>query len=161
MLEARSLPLRAVGLLRRPLRFLPYRLQRAFLEPLLNHLFREPLVEGELDFLAGKPLRIDIRDLGLCWQLDARDGRLALVDAGDPAAVRVSGNVLEFLLLASREEDPDTLFFQRRLVIEGETAIGLQLKNLLDRMEFEDLPLPLRHLLKVVLEVEKRLRAAD
>jgi predicted lipid carrier protein YhbT len=33
------------------------------------------------------------------------------------AQVSISGNWREFLLLASRQEDPDTLFFRRRLVI--------------------------------------------
>jgi predicted lipid carrier protein YhbT len=32
---------------------------------------------------------------------------------------------------AHQEEDPDTLFFQRRLVIEGDTELGLQVKNLM------------------------------
>ena len=31
-----------------------------------------------------------------------------------------------------RLEDPDTLFFSRRLVIEGDTELGLALKNALD-----------------------------
>ena len=50
--------------------------------------------------------------------------------------VAIVGNLYEFLVLATRKEDPDTLFFNRRLRIEGETAVGLQQKNLLDTMEF-------------------------
>jgi hypothetical protein len=34
--------------------------------------------------------------------------------------------------LALRREDPDTLFFTRRLVLEGDTELGLALKNALD-----------------------------
>jgi predicted lipid carrier protein YhbT len=51
--------------------------------------------------------------------------------------VRISGNLNDFWQLASRSEDPDTLFFHRRLAIEGETEAGLYLKNLLDGMDFD------------------------
>ncbi|MGL4734573.1 MAG: ubiquinone anaerobic biosynthesis accessory factor UbiT, partial [Enterovibrio sp.] len=44
------------------------------------------------------------------------------------------------LLLAARKEDPDTLFFQRRLLIEGDTALGLQVKNALDSVDLSALP---------------------
>jgi predicted lipid carrier protein YhbT len=46
-----------------------------------------------------------------------------------PACARV------FVLLALRKEDPDTLFFDRQLVIEGDTELGLIVKNALDRVE--------------------------
>jgi predicted lipid carrier protein YhbT len=36
--------------------------------------------------------------------------------------------------LALRREDPDTLFFSRRLVLEGDTELGLVVKNALDAM---------------------------
>jgi len=35
-----------------------------------------------------------------------------------------------------REEDPDTLFFKRKLQIEGDTELGLITKNLLDSVEW-------------------------
>lgn len=41
----------------------------------------------------------------------------------------ISGNWREFLLLASRQEDPDTLFFRRRLQIDGDTELGLAVKK--------------------------------
>ena len=42
---------------------------------------------------------------------------------------RISGN--------TRREDPDTLFFNRRLCIEGDTATGVHVKNLLDALEYD------------------------
>jgi predicted lipid carrier protein YhbT len=53
--------------------------------------------------------------------------------------VTFSGALNEFILIAGRKEDPDTLFFQRRLVIEGDTELGLEIKNLLDNIDFENL----------------------
>jgi predicted lipid carrier protein YhbT len=39
------------------------------------------------------------------------------------------------MLLAARREDADTLFFQRRLRMSGDTELGLYLKNFLDAFE--------------------------
>ena len=40
----------------------------------------------------------------------------------------------DYLSLALRREDPDSLFFSRRLVVEGDTALGLVVKNALDSL---------------------------
>ena len=47
----------------------------------------------------------------------------------------IAANAADFLALARREQDPDTLFFSRRLVMEGDTELGLMLKNMLDAMD--------------------------
>jgi predicted lipid carrier protein YhbT len=51
------------------------------------------------------------------------------------------------MLLLTRREDPDALFFSRRLVSEGDTELGLTVKNLLDALDpdtvLNRLPLPL------------------
>ncbi len=39
------------------------------------------------------------------------------------------------------------LFFQRRLVIEGDTELGLYVKNLMDAIELEQMPKALRVML--------------
>jgi hypothetical protein len=38
-------------------------------------------------------------------------------------------------LAATRKEDPDSLFFNRRLSLEGDTELGLVVKNTLDALE--------------------------
>ncbi|SNB73692.1 SCP-2 sterol transfer family protein [Kingella negevensis] len=43
--------------------------------------------------------------------------------------------------MMTREEDPDTLFFNRKLQIEGDTELGLITKNLLDCVEWDKLNL--------------------
>lgn len=148
-------PAGILDLLKRPVRYVPYGAQRAVLQPLLNFVFRDKLASGDLDFLDGRALHIVIKDLGLRWALDARAGRLQMVNRDAPFDTCISGNVLEFLLLASREEDPDSLFFQRRLLIEGDTALGLEVKNLMDSLEWERIPLPLRHALRAALALER------
>ena len=54
--------------------------------------------------------------------------------------VSFSTCVNDLILVAGRKEDADTLFFQRRLSIEGDTELGLEVKNLLDNIEFDNLP---------------------
>jgi predicted lipid carrier protein YhbT len=40
--------------------------------------------------------------------------------AGQPD-LAISANAQDFMLLAQRQQDPDTLFFNRRLVMEGDS----------------------------------------
>jgi predicted lipid carrier protein YhbT len=48
-------------------------------------------------------------------------------------------NAYAFLRLLMRQEDPDTLFFNRELAIEGDTELGLIVKNMLDAVDFAEL----------------------
>jgi len=52
----------------------------------------------------------------------------------------IEGTVYTFLLLATRKEDADTLFFRRQLKTSGDTELGLYVKNFLDGLEPETLP---------------------
>lgn len=47
----------------------------------------------------------------------------------------VSASAHDFLRLAQRKVDADTLFFSRRLVMEGDTELGLVVKNAMDAIE--------------------------
>jgi predicted lipid carrier protein YhbT len=69
-----------------------------------------------------------------------------VIAAEQQADAAIRGNLKEFLQLTARTEDPDTLFFQRRLQIEGDTELGLEVKNLLDGVDQDGLP-PLLRLL--------------
>lgn len=53
------------------------------------------------------------------------------------AAVTFTASAADFYRLAMRVEDPDTLFFSRRLRIEGHTDLGLRAKNTLDAIDVE------------------------
>lgn len=95
-----------------------------------------PLPPGRLrDALAplrGKVLRLEITGLGFGPQftLDA----IGLRPAFGKADVTMRASVADYMALAVRREDPDTLFFTRRLVLEGDTALGLEIKNALDAL---------------------------
>ncbi|HEX4928489.1 MAG TPA: SCP2 sterol-binding domain-containing protein [Burkholderiales bacterium] len=85
-----------------------------------------------LEPLRGKVLRLEIRGLGTGPQLTLT--RLGLVPALGAPDVVVRARLRDYLALALRREDPDSLFFSRRLVIEGDTALGLVVKNALDSL---------------------------
>ena len=120
-------------------RHVPFVLQRLALEKGLNRLFAEPLADGAFDVLRGCWLRLQVRDLNLAWYVTLTDRGLQVAERA-LAQVSISGSWGNFLLLASRKEDPDTLFFRRRLVIEGDTELGLAVKNLLDSLDPDELP---------------------
>lgn len=55
-----------------------------------------------------------------------------------------AANLSAFLQLLTRQEDPDTLFFNRELEITGDTELGLMVKNMLDAVDWPSFPkLPL------------------
>ncbi|EHD23132.1 MULTISPECIES: ubiquinone anaerobic biosynthesis accessory factor UbiT [Brenneria] len=146
------------GLLGKPLKFTPFAIRRQVLEQMLRWQFRQALEEGELAFLEGRWLRIEVRDVGLRWFMTLRDNRLAVSDE-ETADVSFSADANDLVLIAARKEDPDTLFFQRRLRIEGDTELGLYVKNLMDAIELEAMPAPLRiGLLQLADFVEAGLR---
>jgi O2-independent ubiquinone biosynthesis accessory factor UbiT len=128
---------RLPSLLTLPLGFVPPRLNSALLAQILNRVFKPELADGELDFLEDRVMLIRVDDARLSYRLTLQHGRLAAADAGAAADLSIEGNVYEFLLLATRREDPDTLFFNRRLRLGGDTELGLYAKNLLDSLELE------------------------
>ncbi|MFO2464445.1 SCP2 sterol-binding domain-containing protein [Pseudomonas sp. 15FMM2] len=121
------------------LRKVPFVVQRLTLQQALNRCLAQPLREGGFELLRGRWMCLRIPDLGLRWYLTVDRNELRIAEQAE-AQVTISGNWREFLLLASRQEDPDTLFFRRRLVIEGDTELGLGLKNLIDSLDPDVLP---------------------
>jgi len=117
----------------------PFALQRIALERSLNQVFAEPLADDAFEALEGNWMRLEVVDLNLAWCLSCDRHKLRIAEQA-PVQVTIRGNWREFLLLASRQEDPDTLFFRRRLVIEGDTELGLAIKNLIDSLDSDLLP---------------------
>jgi len=139
-----------------PGRYIPYVAQKQVLSIVLNQAFREPLQHGELDFLEGAKVRIKITDLCIDWLISVGSDKFVPVDRRLKDDVSISGESPDFILLATRQADPDTLFFQRKIRIEGDTELGLGVKNTMDSMDWDDLPMPLRRILQSVgLVIEK------
>ncbi|AJJ19236.1 MULTISPECIES: ubiquinone anaerobic biosynthesis accessory factor UbiT [Yersinia] len=131
------------ALLRGPLKLTPFALKRQVIEQVLGWQLRQALLDGELEFLESRWLKIEVRDLALQWFMTVEHGRLVVSQQAE-ADVSFSGDANDLILIAARKEDPDTLFFQRRLRIEGDTELGLYVKNLMDAIELESMPTLLR-----------------
>jgi predicted lipid carrier protein YhbT len=92
-----------------------------------------PLVDqATQQALSGRVVELVVDDLGLTCRLVAgRDG-LAPAGAGQPIALRLCATAPVYWRLQRGRDDPDTLFFERLMVMEGDTEFGLLLKNTLD-----------------------------
>ena len=102
---------------------------------LLNEILKDRLPEDVTAFMLGKQFRIAVTDAGIHFNFAwTKGGFVPAWDDVEPD-LTVSANARDFYRLARREEDPDTLFFSRRLVMEGDTELGLMIKNTLDAME--------------------------
>ncbi|QIU90566.1 ubiquinone anaerobic biosynthesis accessory factor UbiT [Yokenella regensburgei] len=134
------------SLLSVPVKLTPFALKRQVLEQVLTWQFRQALADGELDFLEGRWLSIEVRDINLKWFTSVDNDRLVVSQSAE-ADVSFSADASDLLMIAARKQDPDTLFFQRRLVIEGDTELGLYVKNLMDAIELEQMPKALRVML--------------
>lgn len=134
------------SLLSVPVKLTPFALKRQVLEQVLSWQFRQALDDGELEFLEGRWLSIHVRDIDLQWFTSVVNGKL-VVSQNAQADVSFSADASDLLMIAARKQDPDTLFFQRRLVIEGDTELGLYVKNLMDAIELEQMPKALRMML--------------
>ena len=91
---------------------------------------------------AGKLIRLHVSDAGVTLTLRVTPRGFVPSGAANPD-LTLTATAQDFLALALRREDPDTLFFGRRLLMEGDTELGLLVKNFLDALEFKpSLPAP-------------------
>ncbi len=121
-----------------PLALIPPLAHSSVMTAVLNRLFAPELADGEMEFLDGKVALIRVRDARISYYLTLEHGKLKAAPAGAKDDVSIEGDIYDFMLLATRREDPDTLFFNRRLRLGGDTELGLYIKNFLDSLEFKD-----------------------
>ena len=120
----------------------------------LNLAIARQLPADVVQALAGKRLRLQVQDARLTFDFVWRDGAFRPQRGAGLADLTIAANAHDLMLLARRQEDPDTLFFGRRLSIEGDTELGLLFKNTLDAI---DLPtFDLRKLAREALNVHLR-----
>lgn len=149
-----------IALLGLPVKLLPSAMVNKPLTKAINHIFRSPVEEGDFDFIEDRCLKIHITDIDVSFYISF-DGEQLTATSPRHFDVEFQGNSKAFLKLASRQEDPDTLFFQRSLMIEGDTELGLGVKNLLDSLELEQLPIPVQILAWFGQQVQKKMPVAN
>lgn len=99
------------------------------------------LPEDSLETLDGKLFRVRVNDTGgeACFTYYGGLFRPVFRPQREPD-LAFAANLSAYLQLMARQEDPDTLFFNRELSIEGDTELGLVVKNMLDAIEWPKLP---------------------
>lgn len=116
-------------------RSIPMPMKQLVAEAPLNRVFAEAIADGEFDDFEGRSIRLEVNGGHPGITFGFWSGRLRVLNGSGEATIR--GSFSAFKTLAERRQDPDQLFFQRRLVIEGDTELGLALKNLLDSLEWD------------------------
>jgi collagenase-like PrtC family protease/predicted lipid carrier protein YhbT len=118
---------------------LPQLLPTLALTTALNLAPPSILPRAPLAPLTGRRLRVCVLDAGL--RLDftlGLDGRFYPSRSGPdvPCDMCISATLRDFIALAMGEEDADTLFFARRLRMEGDTTLGVLVKNTLSSTDW-------------------------
>ncbi|WP_208280442.1 ubiquinone anaerobic biosynthesis accessory factor UbiT [Massilia oculi] len=85
--------------------------------------------------LRGKRLRLCAPDAGVAFDFTWNGSAFGTAAHSQTPDLTISASLRDFAQLAARKEDPDTLFFSRRLLMEGDTELGLTIKNTLDAID--------------------------
>lgn len=122
---------------------MPESINRMAVEQLLNRVFAEQIAEGDFDFLQGRLLQLEIIDAELVLGLGFEHHRMTcqyFSQMGREADATLSIDSFSATQLVQQQVDPDTLFFQRKLKISGDTELAHHVKNTIDTLDPEVLP---------------------
>lgn len=107
----------------------------------LNLALAKRLASDVAAMLSGKKIRLRVTDAQWTFDFEWRTDRFVACQKSAEADLCISASAHDFVRLARRQEDPDTLFFNRRLTMEGDTELGLLVKNTMDALELPVLDL--------------------
>lgn len=143
----------SVSLLSIAHKIMPTKVENYFVLHQVKRLSQPFMDDGEIDFLNNKIVEVELRDLSAKWYFTNFGQQLMMLDlekaqsiSPEPDVV-FSASVDALVLMASQKVDPDTLFFNRKLKITGDTELGLEIKNLFDQFDLELLDKPFRKIL--------------
>lgn len=93
---------------------------------------KNPGLKERLKELEGRIFRFEAKDIGRGFYLAVKDGEALIVPhmAIAPDVV-MKGDVEVLIDVLRGKEDPDTVFFSRRLEVSGDTAVAVHFKNIL------------------------------
>ncbi|NQD37890.1 hypothetical protein HPT27_12740 [Permianibacter sp. IMCC34836] len=138
---------------------LPPLLVQQVVGTVLNRVLAPALAANALAELQGRWLAIDCREFAYPIRISRTPSELSAPIQSTPAQspptllvstrqgptdASIRGDLAAFLSLLRQDCDPDTLFFQRKLVMQGDTELALSVKNFLDTVDRDQLPVWLR-----------------
>lgn len=133
-MQSRNLP-ECPAVLARLLERLPAYPGSLLLASALNAVLAPRLPADVAQLLRGRSFRIHVRDARLAFDFTWTGQRFSPLARHPKPDLTISASGPDFVRIARRQEDPDTLFFSRRLAMEGDTELGLVVKNTLDALE--------------------------
>lgn len=121
----------------------------------LNVALRRDLPQDVYLQLIGRRIEIAVSDWGVRFRFGITPDRFVPLGRNAIIDLSITATASDFGLLASGDEDADTLYFDRRVVVEGDTELALLIKNTLDA-----LPAPkMRKLIRVLHRGAGRIRS--
>lgn len=100
----------------------------------LNVVLRRDLPPDVYLQLIGRHVEIAVSDWGVGFRFGVTPDRFAPLPRKAAIDLSITATARDFALLASGDEDADTLYFDRRVVVEGDTELALLIKNTLDAL---------------------------
>ncbi len=134
-------------------KIMPTKVENYFVLHQVKRLSQPFMDDGEIDFLDNKVAEVEIRDLEAKWYFTKIGQQLVMLNKDETLSISpepdvvFSASVDALVLMASQKVDPDTLFFNRKLKITGDTELGLEIKNLFDQFDLDLLDKPFRKIL--------------
>jgi predicted lipid carrier protein YhbT len=134
-------------------KIMPTKVENYFVLHQVKRLSQPFMDDREIDFLDDKVVEVEIKDLSAKWYFSKIGQQLVMMDKTESLSISpepdvvFSASVDALVLMASQKVDPDTLFFNRKLKITGDTELGLEIKNLFDKFDLELLDKPFRKVL--------------
>lgn len=118
--------------LRRFLAALPTQPPSFVLAKALDRILMPHLGADVRALLQHRTVELLVSDLGVCARVRLTSTGFRVAPAGSAAVVRISAPLDTYWRLARGTDDADRLFFERALLMEGDTEVGLVIKNTLD-----------------------------
>ena len=122
----------AAARLRRIVERLPVQPPSFVLARVLDRMLLPRLPADARAALSHRTVEVLVSDLGLRVRLQLGTGGFRVAPSRGDVALRIVAPAASYLRLLRGEDDADRLFFERALVMEGDTEMGLVLKNTLD-----------------------------
>ena len=123
--------------------YVPSVINRKMVESVLNRVLHEQIADGDFDYLSGQWLVIELRDAQLFVTIGFAQGHFVCREVTTTAVeadAHLSVLTVDAIDLMQQKIDPDTLFFQRRLTISGNTELAHHVKNTLDTLDSNAIP---------------------
>ena len=117
---------------RRVVRVLPTEPPSFVLARMLDRILLPRLPIDARQILSNRTVEIQVTDLGLRMRLQLAASGFRVAPAASSTDLRILAPVASYLRLIRGEDDADRLFFERALIMEGDTEMGVVLKNTLD-----------------------------